>query len=192
MHRCRWPVAIAGVFVALIVVACAPEEPAFRGTDLSAVDWGGDHQLRAHTGVRMHLSDVNGKVAVLFFGYVHCPDICGPTLAKLAEARRMLGRDAGRVQIFFVSVDPARDTPAQIGEFLARFDSSFIGLTGTPAEIEEILRDYKISAAPSSAGRIAHSGGVFIRDAEGKLRVYHNDTFAVADLVNDLRQLIVK
>lgn len=184
----RWSAVIG--LCAVLVPACAPEKPAFRGSDLSGVAWGGDHALTAHTGVPMRLSDARGKVTVLFFGYTHCPDICAPTLVKLAQARARMGADAAMVQVFFVSVDPAHDTPAQLRQFLASFDPSFIGLTGTSAETEAIARDYKITATPGPAQRITHSGGVFVRDRNGRLRLFLNESASVDDIVHDLEILV--
>jgi protein SCO1/2 len=175
---------------AMLVTACTPGKPAFRGNDLSGVTWGGDHQLLAHTGAPMRLSDARGKVAVLFFGYTHCPDICAPTLAKLTQVRAQLGTDAAKVQVFFISVDPVHDTPAQMREFLKAFDPSFIGLTGTPAEVEVISRDYKITATPEPGQRITHSGGVFVRDQQGRLRLFLNESASVDDIAHDLKILL--
>ncbi len=160
---------------AMLVLACTPEKPAFRGNDLSGVTWGGDHQLIAHTGAPMRLSDAHGKLAVLFFGYTHCPDICAPSLAKLTQVRAQLGTAAAMVQVFVISADPGQDTPAQLRPFLSAFDSTFIGLTGTSAEIEAISRDYKISVTPEPGQLITHSGGIFVRDRNGRLRLFLNE-----------------
>lgn len=185
----RWRIIII-VVCAVLILACTPDKPTFRGTNLSSVNWGGDHVLTAHTGARMRLSDARGKVAVLFFGYTHCPDICAPTLAKLVQARTHLRTDALAVQVFFVSVDPLHDTPAQLRQFLAAFDASFIGLTGTPAEIDRITSDYKVLTEAGSDQRITHSGGVFVRDRSGRLHLYLNESASVEDIAHDLQILV--
>src|SRR5687767_2990032 len=106
--------------------ACAPPE-SYKGTDITGVTWGGDFELTAHTGKRSKSSDYRGKLTVIFFGYTHCPDICAPTLVKLAQSMRALGADAERVQVFFITVDPKHDTPAQLAKFVPAFHPSFVG-----------------------------------------------------------------
>ena len=99
------------------------------------MEWGGDFELTVHTGERVRFSDSHGKVLILFFGFTRCPDICPPTLTKLALLKKRLGEDADRVQVLFVTVDPEFDTPKQLAAFVPKFDPSFIGLTGTAYEI---------------------------------------------------------
>src|SRR3989344_1809690 len=99
------------VIAALFVVACSPPAPTFKAADISGVDWGsGDFELTAHTGQRAKAADFQGKVTVMFFGFTHCPDVCPPTMAKLAVPMQRLGDDAKRVQVLFVTVDPKNDT----------------------------------------------------------------------------------
>src|SRR3989344_2913936 len=97
----RW---LLTFLLAAFVAACAPAKPAFKGTDISGVEWGGDFTLTAHTGSRVKASDFKGKVLILFFGYTHCPDICAPTLPRLAGLMQKLGADAARGQVVFVIV----------------------------------------------------------------------------------------
>ncbi len=177
------------------VAGCNPPAPQFRGTDISAVDWGGDFELTAHTGKRVRLSDYRGKVVVLFFGYTHCPDICAPTMNRLSQVMQRLGPDAATVQVLFVTVDPKHDTPAQLAGFVPKFHESFVGLTGTEAEIAAVARDYKVAFQADSkpgAGQplFAHFGGVMIKDATGKLRLMHKNDASVEDLVQDIRSLL--
>lgn len=175
--------------------ACTPQPPAFHGTDLSMVDWGKDVTLTAHTGERVSTAAFRGKVTVLFFGYTHCPDICAPTLSKLAAVRKALGNDADKVQVLFITVDPKHDTPAQLAAFVPKFDPSFIGLSGTPAEIGAVAAEYKVAYAPTPASMsqqvlIDHSGGMLVKDANGKLRLLFRNEMPVAEMTADLRQLL--
>lgn len=179
----------------LLLGACSPSKPVLHGTDLSMVDWGKDVTLTAHTGARVSTADFRGKVTVLFFGYTHCPDICAPALTKLAAVRKALGPEAGKVQVLFVSVDPKHDTPEQLAKFVPKFDPSFIGLTGTPAEIAAVAAEYKVAYAQTPAKMsqqvlIDHSGGMLIKDAAGKLRLLFKNDMSVADMTADLRQLV--
>ena len=180
---------------ALMLVACTPPKPEFRGTDLSMVQWGKDVTLTAHTGARVSTADFRGKVTVLFFGYTHCPDICTPTLTKLAAVREALGADADQVQVLFITVDPQHDTPKQLAAFVPKFDPSFIGLTGAPAEIGAVAAEYKVAyahapARPQQQVLIDHSGGMLVKDRTGRLRLLFKNDMPVADIAADLRQLL--
>lgn len=150
---------------------------------------GGDFTLTAHNGKRLRLSELHGKIVLLFFGYVDCPDVCTPTLAKLAQARAQLGKEGERVQGVFISLDPARDTPARLGPFLSQFDPSFIGLTGSPAEVAAVAKDYKIAFHHHAAGAMSHTDGTFVVDDTGKVRLYVRGDMPLQDIIHDLRIL---
>ena len=181
----------------LALAACSEPEPAFRGSDVSGIGWGGDIALTAHTGEPVSTADFKGRIVIVFFGYSDCPDICAPTLAKLAQLREQLGAAAREVQVVFVTVDPERDTPAQLAAYLARFDRSFVGLTGTPAAIEAAIEEYRVERAPTSSGhahqpQIGHSGNMFVKDRKGQLRVVWANEIAVADMAHDVRLLLAR
>lgn len=191
MQALRIPLLIA----ALLLGACSPSPPVFVGTDLSAVDWGGDFSLQAHTGKRVSTADYRGKVLLLFFGYTHCPDICAPTLVKLATVHKTLGADASRVQVLFVTIDPKHDSAAQLAGFVPKFDPSFVGLTGTPEEIAAVAHEYKVAYVPTPTSMshqvlIDHSGGVLVKDGRGKLRLLFKNEMSAADMEHDLRLLL--
>jgi protein SCO1 len=185
--------AIVGLLLAF--GGCTPA-PEFRTTDISAVDWGGDVTLQAHTGKQVSMADFRGKLVLLYFGYTHCPDICAPTLTKLAAVRKALGTEASRVQVLFITVDPARDTAGQLATFVPSFDPSFIGLTGTPADIARTAGEYRIPYVAPAAGthdhgqHAPHSGNVLVKDAGGKLRLLFRNETSVADMVHDLKRLL--
>ena len=183
------------LLVALLLVACAPTKPAFKGTDISGVDWGGDFTLTAHTGSRVKTSDFKGKVLILFFGYTHCPDICAPTLSRLAGLMKQLGPEAERVQVLLVTVDPKHDTVEQLAGFVPKFHPAFIGLTGTAQEIGRVTQDYKVAYAEnpkSAAGQVLidHSGGMLVKDVTGKLRLLFRNDISVKDMAHDVRRLL--
>ncbi len=190
-----------GALVASLLIACGPAtQSGFKATDVTQVTWGNDFELTAHTGARVNTAELRGRILLLFFGYTHCPDICAPTLTKLASLRGKLGEDAGRVQVLFVTVDPVHDTPAQLAGFVPRFDPSFIGLTGRPAEVAAVAQDYKVAnqVAPAlqhvhgkaQAVEIDHSGGVFAKDAHGRLRLYMREDVSLDDMLHDVRLLL--
>lgn len=182
---------------ALLLTACSEPAPTFKGSDVTGIGWGGDIAMQGHTGEPVSTADFKGRIAIVFFGYSHCPDICSPTLAKLAQLREALGERARQVQVVFVTVDPERDTPAQLTAFLARFDSSFVGLTGSPADIERAVQEYRVERAATSAGhthqpQIGHSGRMFVKDREGQLRLVWANEIPVADMVHDVNLLLAQ
>ena len=101
-----------------------------------------DFALTDQNGRSFHLSQLRGKVVLLFFGYTHCPDACPTTMAKLSRVSKLLGPDAGSVMILFASVDPDRDTPNILKSYLAYFHMNSIGLTGTKEEIDAVVKQY--------------------------------------------------
>jgi protein SCO1 len=179
----------------IAITGCAPAPPAFKSLDIGSVDWGKDFELTAHTGERVSTATFRGKVLVMFFGYTHCPDICAPTLSKLAQVNKRLGEDAGRVQVLFVTVDPEHDTVEQLAGFVPKFDPSFIGFTGTDQEIAAVAEEYKIGyqKTPNSTAsqtQIVHSGGLMVKDAGGKLRLLIKNHATVDEIEHDVILLL--
>ena len=155
-----------------------------------------DFTLTDQHGRPFRLSQYRGRVVVLFFGYAHCPDVCPTTLANLAHARSALG-DAGRnVTVAFVTVDPQRDTPAVLRSFVALFDRSFVGLTGTPAQLAPVYRAYhvahRIVPAPASAAGydVSHTSLVYFIGRDGRLRGYGDWTDPPDTFEQSLRELL--
>ena len=118
------------------LAACGEQAVKFKASDITGMNVGGDFALTDHTGKPRTLGDFKGKVVVLFFGYTHCPDVCPLHMANIAAVlRRMPAEDRARVVTVFVTTDPERDTPMRLREWLANFDASFVGLTGTKDEL---------------------------------------------------------
>lgn len=178
--------------LALSLIACNQQPPPFRSTALDGVKWGKDFELTAHTGQRLRSADYRGRVLVLFFGYTRCPDICAPTLATLAQLSRALGEDAKRLQVLFISVDPQHDSPAQLKQFLAGFDPAFIGFTGTVDELGAIAADHMVFFKQAKAGRVEHTGMLFVKDAKGRLRLLMKESAPLDDMLHDLRLLLAE
>ncbi|MCP4297411.1 MAG: SCO family protein [Proteobacteria bacterium] len=136
---------------------------------------GGDFDLLDFEGNEFSLKDLRGKVVLLFFGYVTCPDICPSTLIEMKRLMLVLGEKADELKVIFVSVDPERDSPDRMKEWLAFYDSRFLGLTGTPTEILAAAKKYgaryKRYNADSAAGYlIKHTSYTFLIDKKGDLR----------------------
>lgn len=151
-----------------------------------------DFTLASTTGEPVTLSDYRGKTVLLYFGYTTCPDVCPTTLADLRQMNITLGDAREQVQVLFVSVDPARDTPEKMGPYLAYFDPRFVGLTGTPEEIETIASRYGVfyeqRAGDSAAGYfIDHTSAVLLIDPAGHLKVMFPYGVTGEQLAGDVR-----
>ncbi len=191
MHKsCHFRIIV--FFLAALVAACSPSGPKFRSMDITGVEWGGEFTLTAHTGKRMKATDFQGKVVVMFFGFTNCPDVCPPTMAKLAQLMQRLGDDSKKVQVLFVTVDPEHDTVKQLAGFVPQFHPSFIGLTGTDKEIATVAAEYKVAYGknPTKPAVVDHSTGILVKDAKGKLRLLVKNDVPVEDLEHDVRALL--
>ena len=132
-----------------------------------------DFALRGSNGGELALSRLRGKVVVLGFGFTSCPDVCPTTLATLASAHKKLGERGGEVQIVYVTVDPERDDPERMRTYLKSFDPSFLGGTGTAAELEAVRNEYGIAAQRIAKGEsyaFDHSSYTYLIDRAGRLR----------------------
>lgn len=192
--RTRPQIRLLYFFLLILVIGCSRSVPEYKSTDISQVDWDTSFSLVSHTGEKTTLKKFHGRVAAIFFGYTHCPHICSPTLARLAEVRKLLGDQAGQLQILFISVDPVYDTPQRLAEFLPKFDSTFIGLTGKEQEIKTVMNNFKLfSELQISKGKeriIAHSGGIFVVGKRGKLRLYMKEGMSIDDMKHDMKLLV--
>ena len=149
-------------------------------------------------GKALKLSLYRGKVVVLEFGFASCPEVCPVSLASLATARKMLGADASSVQVLFVTVDPERDSAAKLRDFLNNFDSTFVGVTGTPGQLAAVRKDYGITATKHVYGKgkddysMDHSSYLYFIDREGKLRALMPFGRPPKDIAHDLQLLLKK
>lgn len=171
----------------------------FVGTVVQSPEPAFDFELQSVDGP-VRLRDFRGKVVLLFFGYTHCPDVCPTTLAKLAKVMEYLGKDAQRVQVIMVSVDPERDTPEVVNEYATHFHPTFIGLTGTPDQIAEVATKYGIyykkhAGTPKSGYLVDHTASIILINPKGYIKVYYpsivpeNDAYLKA-MADDIRYIL--
>ena len=149
--------------------------------------------LAGSDGSEVTLARYRGKVVLLGFGYTHCAAVCPTTLATLAQARAQMGAAGERVQVIFVTVDPERDTAAQMKDYLAAFDPSFIGATGEPAALAEVREAYGVSAVREGDGpdyAMAHTSSIFLIDPAGRLRAMMPFGHTAADFAHDIALLL--
>ena len=152
-------------------------KPDFRATDITGAGFGQDFALTDHTGKPRALADFRGRVVVMFFGFTHCPDVCPTTLAELAAAVKKLGTDGDKVQVLLVTVDPERDTPQVLSQYVTAFDPRFLALRGTAEETARVAKEFKIiyqkvAGARPDSYTMDHSAGTYIFDTQGRLRLY--------------------
>jgi protein SCO1/2 len=183
------------LLAALALAACSPEGPKFRSTDITGAEFGRELALDGHDGKPRTLADFRGKAVLVFFGYTHCPDVCPTTLADAAQALKALGKDADRVQVLFVTVDPERDTPQVLSKYVPAFDPRFLGLHGDAAAIQKAAKEFKIyyEKRPGKAPgeyTMDHSGQSYVFDTQGRIRLLLRHDRLSQDLAEDLRTLL--
>jgi protein SCO1 len=180
--------------VALAVAACSgPERPQFKSSDITGADYAKDFTLTDHTGKPRRLADFHGKVVTVFFGYTQCPDVCPTSLATMAEVLRLLGPDAGKVQVLFITVDPERDTPQLLAQYVPAFNPTFLGLYGDLPTTAAVARDFKIFYKKQGEGpnyTVDHSAGTFVFDPAGRLRLYVKHGESAAVIAEDIKVLL--
>lgn len=164
------------LLLAALLASCGePRLPSpFHASEVGAQLAQADFRLTDHNGKPRTLADFRGKVAVLFFGYTHCPDVCPTTLADLAQVMRLLGKDAGRVQVLFVTVDPERDKPDMLAQYVPAFDPSFLGLHGDAQATAQVARAFEAvyQKQPTSSGySMDHSSGTYLIAPDGRVRL---------------------
>jgi len=182
----------------IAITACekpAVQAPKFQLTDVTGANFGKSLELTDHNGQRRTLADYKGKVIVLFFGFVQCPDVCPVTLAELAKVAKDLGPDASKLQVLFVTVDPERDTPEVLKQYVPQFNPSFVGLYGDAEATARTAKEFKIyiNKKPLEKGgsyTVDHSAGSYILDQQGRLRLFVQYGTGAPALLNDIRILL--
>jgi protein SCO1/2 len=176
---------------------CSGDKPQFTAIDVTGADYAKDFTLTDHNGQPRSIKDFSGKVVVLFFGYTQCPDVCPTTMTELVEVKKLLGADGDKLQALFVTVDPARDTPEVLKNYMDNFDPSFLALYTTPEKLAVIAKDYKVYYKKSegktpTSYTMDHSAGSYIYDTQGKLRLYTRYGSGAAALASDIKLLLNK
>lgn len=194
--RRRWIVAATAALALAGLSACS-DQPAFVGIDITGADYARDFDLTDHNGQRRTLADFRGKVVVVFFGFTQCPDVCPTSMAEMAQARALLGDQADRFQGLFISVDPERDTPEIMREYMASFDPTFLALYTELDRLPELARSFKVyykkveGPTPTSY-TLDHSAGSYVFDTQGRIRLYHRYNSGAEALASDVRRLLAE
>jgi protein SCO1/2 len=174
MDRVARPLVIASTFGASLVLGLLLMFWAFGGvrgvTTTAAI--GGPFTLTDQTGTTVTEKSLQGRPSLIFFGYTHCPDVCPTSLFDMSEVLRAMGKDADRINAYFITVDPERDTVAAMKDYLTSFDPHLKGLTGDPQSIAKVTSEYRVYAkkVPLKDGDYSmdHTALVYLMDRDGK------------------------
>ncbi|MDD5298041.1 MAG: SCO family protein [Rhodocyclaceae bacterium] len=191
--RAPWHALTLALF--LTVLGGCHTGPGFHGADVSGASYGRDFHLRDPAGRPRSLADFRGKVVFMFFGYTQCPDVCPTNLSSMAQAMKQLGADADRVQVLFVTVDPERDTPELLANYVPAFDRRFLGLYGDAAATAATANEFKVYYHKRPGGTpdtytVDHSAGTYLFDPQGRLRLYEKHGEMPENLASDTRLLL--
>jgi len=191
----RWLVGLCALFLGL--ASCGqPKKPVFSHVDITGAPY-----AQALTGLAdpqgrtRSLADWHGKAVLVFFGYTRCPDICPTTLQDAAEVTRLLGPQADRFQVVFVTLDPALDTPDVLEPYVKAFNPSFVALRGDDAATRKAAKDFRIfferveGKSPGSE-TFDHTAASFVFDSEGRVRLYVRGGLGAESLAKDVKQLL--
>jgi len=193
----RNPIAFAPYLIALAAViggllSYAGDKEVGISTQPAAI--GGDFALVDQTGAPRTAEDYRGQYLLVYFGFTYCPDVCPTTLAVISGALERLGPAGARLTPIFVSVDPARDTPAVLKTYLAGFGPRFVGLTGSDAAIDAIKKEYRVYAvrAPLDGGgyTMTHSNTLYLMGPNGKFITHFDETLGPEKLADALRKYL--
>lgn len=182
--------------IGLALVACSPKQ-SFKNVDITGSKaFSTDFSLLDPDGKVRTLADFKGKAVVMFFGYTQCPDVCPTTLTEMQQVMTLLGPQADKVQVLFVTVDPERDSASILKQYVPAFDSRFLGLRpADEAALEKVTKDFKIyykkvpGTSPGSY-TMDHTAGSYAFDPEGHLRLYIKHAQGAETLAQDLKELL--
>ena len=186
---------VAVLAFVLGAVACQPSPAMLHGSPYQHAQQSPDFTLVDHHGDTFQVSAHRGKTLLLFFGYTHCPDVCPATLGDMGWIFDRLGEGSERALFAFVTVDPDRDTPEALAEYMSRFPPEFFGLSGEPEVIEAIKADYGIFSEidPESDPQyylVTHTARVFLIDPAGMLRTSYPFGTAREEIYSDIQAIL--
>lgn len=180
---------------ALLLAACGHAPPPWQLNDVRGHLPDLQFNLVSDTGKPTTAADFRGKYVMMYFGYTHCPDVCPLTLVHLHLAMQKLGAEADQVRILFVSVDPARDTPQVLHQYVTAFDPRITGLTGTPAQITAMAKRYRAAfnedaRQPNGGYEVSHSSAIYIFGPQGRAQLLGTSADTPDAIAHDLKLLI--
>lgn len=183
------------VLASFIISACGQEKIDFLGNDITGSGIGKNLEITDTNGTLHTIDDYKGKVTLFFFGFTQCPDVCPTALFQLAQAVESLGDDANQVQVLMISVDPDRDTPEILSEYVAAFDSSFKGLVGTHEQLQKTARSFKafyqkVQGSAPEHYTMDHSASFYLFDKDAKARALIPGVAPADEIATDIKKLL--
>jgi len=181
---------------AIAIAGCQPAAPPapFKGIDITGAPYARDFRLPDPDGSIRSLTEFKGKVVLVFFGFAQCPEVCPTTLARAMEVRKLLGADGGKVQVVLITVDPERDTPQVLREYMKAYDPSFIALRGDAEQLAATAKEFKVffQRVPTSKDSYTmdHTAVTYAFDPKGRLRLALRYEQSAADIAADLKSLL--
>jgi protein SCO1 len=196
MDRATRPLVIIGAFAASLAVGLLLMMWAMGGLKNVAAPAaiGGPFQLADQAGQSVTDQNLKGRPTLIFFGFTHCPDVCPTSLFEISEVLRAMGKDADKVNAYFVSVDPERDTAAAMKDYLSSFDPHLKGLTGNPEAVTKVLTAYRVYArkVPLKDGdyTMDHTALVYLMDKDGRFVAPFNLKRSPEEAATDLKRYL--
>jgi protein SCO1/2 len=181
--------------MALAFLSACQSKANFKSIDITGASYAQNFDLPDTEGRVRNLAEFKGKLVVLFFGYTQCPDVCPTTLQELTQARQQLGAKADQVQVIFITLDPERDTPELLREYMKSFDPGYIALVPNADQLAKAARDFKViyRKVPGQTGTsytMEHTAASFVFDTQGHIRLYTRYGMGPKALAEDLMQLL--
>jgi protein SCO1/2 len=179
------------------LAACTEKPAAFINTDITGIDYAHDFQLTDHNGKPRTLADFKGKAVLVFFGYTQCPDVCPTTMAEMATVLQQLGKDADRLQVLFITLDPERDTQELLSKYVPAFDKRFLGLRGDAAATAKVAKDFKVfyqkvPGQDPANYTMDHTAGSYLFDPQGRIRLFVRHGQGPEPIVHDVKLLLAQ
>jgi protein SCO1 len=190
------PLVIVAAFAGSLVIGLLVMLWALGGTRSIATPAaiGGPFQLTDQSGQTVTDREMQGRPTLIFFGFTHCPDVCPTSLFEISEVLRAMGQDADKVNAYFISVDPERDTADAMKDYLSSFDPHLKGLTGPPQDLAKVISEYRVYAkkVPLKDGdyTMDHTALVYLMDREGKFVAPFNLKRTPDEAATDLKRYL--
>ncbi|CAD6511647.1 hypothetical protein LMG28727_00484 [Paraburkholderia kirstenboschensis] len=195
-RRFRSTIAAGALFAMIALAGCTNRAEPWHLTNVTGHLPDLDFTLTGDDGRPVSGDSFKGRASLVYFGYTHCPDVCPETMGRLMQVLEKLGPDAQKVRILFITVDPARDTPKALHDYVGAFDSKHAeGLTGTDWQIESLAKRYRVAYQmekrdPNGNYEVTHSSAVYVFDAQGRARLLATDHDTPDAIAQDLRRIV--
>jgi protein SCO1/2 len=193
----RLVLTLAAGVAALTLAGCERAAPPqhFNAVDMTGAEYARQFNLPDFDGKPRTLADFKGKVTAVFFGYTQCPDACPTTMAALSAVDQTLGADAPRLQVVFITLDPSRDTPALLKNYVTNFRPDFLALRGDEAQTKAVAKEFrvyyeKVPGKTADGYSIDHMAGTYVFDTQGRIRLFAKQNMDPTQLAADVKVLL--